>query len=159
MERDVIYSLLSAICNVIAVNGFLTKILCAKNNVFLVVGMTVIHLLMSYMEHISGLFAIGILLILVFVLSEEYKLFNLFLACLSYLFSVTCNNIILVVLDRIFGVSTITLIEDYRYVFTILYSIFLYIIMLLLRRILYEKIKINNIFFEFFESDTVLSFC
>lgn len=148
MERNIIYSFLSALCLLISTNGLLTKLLSVRKNLFLMIYLTIMCFFtrVFHIGHISGLVVLGVLFVLISILVEEHKLFNLFFACFGYLISVTCNNILLAILERGFHIPTTVLIEEYWYIFPGVYAIILAFVMYFLRKILYQKLRILEMF-------------
>lgn len=146
----VIYGLLSGVCITIATTGLLTKLLSVKQEIVLILYVSIATLTINmFAGVISGVVVIPILLIIIILMEKEHYILNIFLACLGYLLNVGCNEGLLFVLNVFFDLSVKVIMKDYANEFSAVYAVFLLIIMYGLRKLLYDRLKIQNVFFEF----------
>lgn len=143
----IVYSFFSGICVVIAVNGLLEKPFKIKHNAILIVYVTIMAIIANlYLGQILGLLTIGILLLLVYVLSEENKIQNVFFACVGYLINLLCNNGLLYLLSEVFGLSVNFIQERYWLLFSVFYAFVLKGILKILHKAIYNYLNITELF-------------
>lgn len=146
----VIYGLLSGVCITIATTGLLTKLLSVKQEIILILYVSIATLTVNmFAGVISGVVVIPVLIIIIILMVKEHYILNVFLAGFGYLFNVGCNEGLLFVLNVLFDLPVKVIMKDYANEFSAIYAVFLLMIMYVLRKVLYDKLKIRNIFFKF----------
>ncbi len=146
-----IYCLLSGLCVVLATTGLLTQSLSFWKKIILVVyvtGMALIANIYLDITHILGILMMVCLLVLIFFMLDEYKILNIFLACMGYLLSVVGNNGVLFLIAKVFGIPVRVIENFYWFEFTVSYVFVLGIFLYILRKILFDKIKIQKLFIQ-----------
>ena len=142
-----IYGLLSGVCITIATTGLLTKLLSVKQEIVLILYVSIATLTINmFAGVISGVIVIPVLLILIILMEKEHYILNIFLACL---FNVGCNEGLLFVLDVFFNLPVKVIMQDHANIFSAIYAIFLFIIMYGLRKLFYDRLKIQKLFLKF----------
>lgn len=145
-----IYGLLSGVCITIATTGLLTKLLSVKQEIVLILYVSIATLTINmFAGVISGVIVIPVLLILIILMEKEHYILNIFLACLGYLFNVGCNEGLLFVLDVFFNLPVKVIMQDHANIFSAIYAIFLFIIVYGLRKLFYDRLKIQKLFLKF----------
>ena len=146
----VIYGLLSGVCITIATTGLLTKLLSVKQEIILILYVSIATLTVNmFAGVISGVVVIPVLIIIIILMVKEHYILNVFLAGFGYLLNVGCNEGLLFVLNVLFDLPVKVIMKDYANEFSAIYAVFLLMIMYGLRKVLYDKLKIRNIFFKF----------
>lgn len=141
------YSILSGICVVIAVTGLLKEPLKRKHNAILILYITIMAIIANmYFGQLFGLLMVGILLVLIYVLSEENKIQSVFFACIGYLINLLCNNGLLYFLATVFGISADQIQEKYWLFFSVFYALILKGIFILLHGIIYNNLNVVELF-------------
>lgn len=84
------------------------------------------------------------LLILLFLLTEEYRLENGFMAAVGYLINILCNNMFFWGIVALLGIPLVDFVDHYGEVFWAVYTVFLWLILRGLRYILYEKLNFSG---------------
>lgn len=145
-----IYGLLSGLCITIATTGLLTKLLSVKQKIVLILYVSIATLTINmFAGVISGVIVIPVLLIIIMLMEKEHYILNVFLAGFGYLLNVGCNEGLLFVLNVFFDLPVKVIMKDYANEFSAIYAVFLLIIMYGLRKLLYDKLEIQNVFSKF----------
>lgn len=142
----IVYSILSGLCVLIAVTGLQEKSFPIKTNLIIFCYITVMAVIVNFFfNQIIGIAVITVLLLLIYGLAEENRIQSVLLAAIGYLMNVFFNNVALYLLDRVFGISTEMIQNNYYIVFSVGYAVALKGILKLLRTIIYKKVRVTDI--------------
>lgn len=142
---------LSGVCIVTGATGLLTKPLKARQNLLLIIYVAVMAIVNNFylkMGQIFGIIMAIFLMVLIFNMVNEYKVLNIFFACLGYTISMTANNGMLFIFDSLFFIKVEVILSKniYLIMFTLIYILMLKGCLYILRKILYCGIKVQQLF-------------
>lgn len=146
----VIYSILAGMGIVVASTGLLTRFLTVRQEIFLICCVAAAKITVDLMwGRIVGAFVLPVLFVIILVIEKEHLILNFFLACCGYLIHVMCYEISFLICDIVGGVPAQIILKNHAIIFYAAYTVLLSLIMYEVRKLLYDRLKIQNVFFEF----------
>lgn len=146
----VIYSILAGMGIVVASTGLLTRFLTIRQEIFLICCVATAKITVDLMwGRVVGVFVLPVLFVIILVIEKEHLILNFFLACFGYLIHVMCYEISFLICDIVGGVPAQIILKNHAIIFYAAYTVLLSLIMYGVRKLLYDRLKIQNVFFEF----------
>lgn len=141
---SILYFVFSAIIVVLSVTMLLVKRLDCWQYVLLIIFVLGMSYLSSIVGQIMGIPTIVGLVIIIAAASKVYKLENACIACIGYLINITCNNLLCFAIVSIFRISLSEFEQRYWLPFCAGYLVLLWIVMKVLRHIIYDKLNLEG---------------
>lgn len=142
-----INGVMSGLCVVVGATGLLSKPLRKVEYLILIAYVAGVGILAHlYLKHDTGIVMLAGLLVLIVIMEKDKKLLNLFMACLGYVIVIIGNNVTLLIIDVFFGISRDMINEKYVLIFALAYAMLSYIVLYILRKVIYSRKKILEIF-------------
>ena len=140
------YCLLSGVVVIIATTGLLTERLKWWQYVIGVCYVTEMAMLgvSTGKDHLMGIPMILILLLLLTIAVKENKVENVCLACVGYLLNVLLNTGILFVLSVIPQIDVTKISNEYAEIFSAVYSLVELAVILLVRKVIYDRFSVSR---------------
>lgn len=141
---NILYFLFSAMIVVLSATMLLIKRLDYWQYFILIIYVFEMSYLSSIWGQIMGIPTIVGVVVIIVVVSKEYKMENACIACIGYLINITCNNLLCLAIVSLFKVPLSEFEQRYWLPFCIGYLIILWMIMRLLRFLIYNKINLDE---------------
>lgn len=141
---NILYFLFSAMIVVLSATMLLIKRLDYWQYFILIIYVFEMSYLSSIWGQIMGIPTIVGVVVIIVVVSKEYKMENACVACIGYLINITCNNLLCLAIVSLFKVPLSEFEQRYWLPFCIGYLIILWMIMRLLRFLIYNKINLDE---------------
>lgn len=139
---EILYSLLGAFCVLISMCGVLTEKLKMWKYVCLAVYITLMGMWELKIGHSVGIWMFLGLTVLLALMMKKNRMKNLCLACFGYMFNIFFNNSVLLVVSFCTGLSASIIARDYHILFSIAYCVILVPMVIGVRFILYNKVRL-----------------
>lgn len=144
-----INGILSGICVVIGATGLLSKPLRKIEYLILITYVASVGVLAHlYIKHDTGIVMLTGLLGLIALMEKEKRILNIFMACLGYVITIIGNNVTLLLIEVFLKIPRNVVNEKYILIFAPSYAVVSYIVLYILRKVIYLRKDIMKIFTE-----------
>lgn len=141
----VVYWLCNTACVLVGICGLLPEPLKKRQYLILTTYLTGIGMLEDYLKRSSNFLMITGLMVMILCINRKNKMINLVQACFGYMMGILCNNIFLIIVASITRIGPDVIAEKYWFLFSIGYLAVFFIVIWILRYIVYKKFHLLEI--------------
>lgn len=148
MLNLVVNALLSTLCFFIAICGLLTDRMKIKYYLG-IIGISFLGVFVGAIVNLGqvvSIFVLAVSLILIWVGERVHPIFNIIMACLGYMFIIWANELTMLIFNKCLHITTELIVTKYYILFSLFYAGVEFILIMILRVIVYRIIKIETFF-------------
>lgn len=139
---NILYYLFSAVVVVLSATMLLTNRLKYRQYLLLIVYVLCMAYAATLWGQIMGIPTIAGLVVIIAIVSEEYRIENACIACIGYLLNITCNNLLCLAVVGMLNMPLAEFESRYWFPFCLFYTVLLWLLMKALRNLIYDKLRL-----------------